>query len=127
MIKNIRKHAKRRLGLTPQKVVFTIEVRSISNLLPALAHLEKDAILSVCFERGGKMSCSTGVRFDPTSPGNSGTLEFNQKLALVATLYQESSGSFQEKTAKVSTLPLSIHPLPTHANNLPCPPSTLKS
>ena len=110
MIKSIRKHAKRRLGLTPQKVVFTIEVRSISNLLPALAHLE-DAVLSVCFERGGKMSCTTGVRFDPTAPGNTGTLEFNQKLALVATLYQEPSGSFQEKTAKVITL--SVLPINT--------------
>ena len=101
MIKSIRKHAKRRLGLTPQKVVFTIEVRNIKNLLPALAHLEKDAVLSVCFERGGKMSCSTGISFDPTATGTTGTLDINQKLALVATLYQETSGSFQEKTAKL--------------------------
>jgi hypothetical protein len=97
MIKSFKKHAKRRLGLTPQKVVFTIEVRSIRNL--SLANVEKDAVLSVCFERGGKMSCSTGIRFDPTR--NSGTLDINEKLSLIATLYQEANGSFQEKTAKL--------------------------
>lgn len=100
MFKKISKHAKRR-GLTPTKVLFTIEVKTVSNLLPVLANLDKDAILSVCFERGGKMSCSTGIPFDPLAANNTGVLEVNQNLSLVATLYQDINGAFQEKTAKL--------------------------
>jgi hypothetical protein len=46
------------------------------------------------------MSCSTGIPFD-CSPGSGGTLSVDQTLSLVATLYQESNGDFQEKTAKL--------------------------
>lgn len=46
------------------------------------------------------MSCSTGIPFD-CSPGSGGTLSVGQTLSLVATLYQESNGDFQEKTAKL--------------------------
>ena len=46
------------------------------------------------------MSCSTGLNFDGTA-GGKGILEVNQTLSLVATLYQESAGDFQEKTAKL--------------------------
>ena len=44
------------------------------------------------------MSCSTEVPFNPRSDG---TLVVEQTLSLVATLYQEASGEFQEKTAKL--------------------------
>ena len=46
------------------------------------------------------MSCSTGLNFDG-NPSGKGVLEVNQTLSLVATLYQESTGDFQEKTAKL--------------------------
>lgn len=46
------------------------------------------------------MSCSTGIHFD-SSPSAKGSLEVKQTLSLVATLYQEASGEFQEKTAKL--------------------------
>ena len=46
------------------------------------------------------MSVSTGLPFD-SSPVGKGILEVKQTLSLVATLYQESSGEFQEKTAKL--------------------------
>ena len=46
------------------------------------------------------MSCSTGIPFD-ASPEAEGFLEVQQTLSLVATLYQEASGEFQEKSAKL--------------------------
>ena len=46
------------------------------------------------------MSCSTGIPFDNT-PQSDGTLVVKQTLSLVATLYQEAAGDFQEKTAKL--------------------------
>ena len=46
------------------------------------------------------MSCSTGIPFDNT-PQSDGTLVVKQTLSLVATLYQEATGDFQEKTAKL--------------------------
>jgi hypothetical protein len=134
MMKKLSKHTKRR-GAQPTKVLFSIEVVSLCNLLPSLSSIGDDALLSVCFERyrltqilgrnvrafnpfcsfkvtffsslyylslrrGGKMSCSTGIPFD-CSPGSGGTLSVDQTLSLVATLYQESNGDFQEKTAKL--------------------------
>lgn len=46
------------------------------------------------------MSCSTGIPFN-SSPQSDGTLVVKQTLSLVATLYQEAAGDFQEKTAKL--------------------------
>lgn len=46
------------------------------------------------------MSCSTEIPFN-SSPRSDGTLTVKQTLSLVATLYQEASGEFQEKTAKL--------------------------
>lgn len=50
VMKKFTKHSKRR-GLLPTKVLFTIEVQNVVNLLPALTGIGEDAILSVCFER----------------------------------------------------------------------------
>lgn len=46
------------------------------------------------------MSCSTEIPFN-SSPRSDGTLTVKQTLSLVATLYQEASGEYQEKTAKL--------------------------
>mmetsp|Transcript_21921 Transcript_21921/g.21205 ORF Transcript_21921/g.21205 Transcript_21921/m.21205 type:complete len:403 (-) Transcript_21921:39-1247(-) len=99
MFKKISKHTKRK-GTNSQKVLFSIEVLSLSNLLPALLNIGHDVMLSVCFERGGKMCCSTDIPFDTSSTGK-GNLFIKQTLSLIATLYQEASGGFQEKSAKL--------------------------
>lgn len=50
MIKKLSKHTKRR-GAQPTKVLFSIDVVSLCNLLPSLSAIGDDALLSVCFER----------------------------------------------------------------------------
>ena len=50
MMKRLNKHSKRR-GAQPTKVLFSIEILSICDLLPALSTIGDDAMLSVCFER----------------------------------------------------------------------------
>lgn len=50
MMKKLSKHTKRR-GAQPTKVLFSIEVVSLCNLLPSLSSIGDDALLSVCFER----------------------------------------------------------------------------
>ena len=49
-MKRLNKHSKRR-GAQPTKVLFSIEILSICDLLPALSSIGDDAMLSVCFER----------------------------------------------------------------------------
>ena len=49
-MKKFSKHSRRR-GSHPIKVLFTIEVITLTKLLPSLAGIGDDAVLSVCFER----------------------------------------------------------------------------
>lgn len=74
----------------------------VGNILYEAVYLNHfiDFCFDIPFFRGGKMSCSTGIHFD-SSPSAKGSLEVKQTLSLVATLYQEASGEFQEKTAKL--------------------------
>jgi hypothetical protein len=91
MIRKISKHLKRR-GAHHVKILFSIDVQTVSDLLPALSAVGNDAILSVCFESGVYVS---NCHARPV------LFEVKQTLSLVATLYQETSGTFQDKTAKL--------------------------
>ncbi len=84
------------LGSEKMKVVFTVEVKQI--IFGGVAYSEFDgAVLSVCFERGGRLASSTDRLFN-ADKSNANTLDVNQPLSLAVTLYRDGSGALQEKT-----------------------------
>lgn len=82
----------RRVGMDTSKVLFQIHVRRLT--LPESIIAESSALLSVCFERGGKMASSSDHKSE--SPTNSKyVFDINETLSVVATLYKESTGGYQ--------------------------------
>lgn len=89
------KHASR-VGLKPVKALFSIEVVSVT--LPRSAPILDQAVLSVCFERGGKISSTSNVTYDKPAFAREVVVPFDQKVELVATLYKDfKTGRHQEK------------------------------
>ena len=93
-INSARKHVKR-IGLTTHKVLYSVEVKTI--MIPSI--LSKNAIMSICFERGGKISSSKNHQILQSKENV--TVSVNETLALMATLYREKSGVFQKKQGKI--------------------------
>lgn len=84
-----------RIGLTNHKVLFTIEIKTI--MVPSI--LSKNAIMSICFERGGKISSSKNHQI--LASQENVTINVNETLQLMATLYREKNGRFQKKQGKI--------------------------
>lgn len=93
----------------PVKLLFSIHV--IDCVMPANAFDDEvgddPIILSVCFERGHKISASKGMELDLQNFDDERTREniiltFNERVELCATLFQDpKSGKFLEKEGKV--------------------------
>jgi hypothetical protein len=108
---------KERLGLQKVKLLFSIYV--IDLVVPSTSFAkeaeaavnsgieETPLVLSVCFERGSKISSSKGKTYDRTNFDDERTKEevlltFNETLELCATLYKDPrTGKFQEKQGKI--------------------------
>lgn len=88
----------RRVGLETSKVLFQIHVRRLT--IPDSVVTESNALLSVCFERGGKMASSSDKMAD-VRVNSKYVLEINETLSVVATLYKESTGLYQTKKGKL--------------------------
>ena len=94
MFSSAKKHVKR-IGLTSHKVLFNVEVQSI--MIPSI--LSKSAAMSICFERGGKISSSKNHQILQSKDNE--TIIINETLSLMATLYREKDGKFQKKQGKI--------------------------
>ena len=89
------KHASR-VGLKPVKALFSIQIVSVT--LPRSTPILDQAVLSVCFERGGKISSTTNITYDKPAFVREVVVEFGQKVELMATLYKDfKTGRYQEK------------------------------
>jgi len=111
-INSARKHVKR-IGLTSNKVLYTVEVQTI--MIPSL--LSKNAVMSVCFERGGKNflilllllllllllggKMSSSKNYQILQSKDNVTVSVNETLALMATLYRQKNGAFEKKQGKI--------------------------
>jgi hypothetical protein len=104
MFKSLKKAKKSvsRIGCDTEKIVFSLEISSV-NFPDNFNDMEDHSILSVCFERGGKIASSSDKQFDfPTDPEDSKTFFVNETLALLATLYKDKkTGKYQEKKGKI--------------------------
>ena len=101
-LKKATKHASR-VGTDSVKVLFTIEVEKVVFTdEKTIKSITNGSLLSVCFERGGKLASSADQKVQfPAGPGPK-VLPIGESLSLVATLYRDQkSGTFQEKKGKI--------------------------
>lgn len=103
MFGTAKKHANR-VGCLPAKFMFTVHIKSV--MLPKDSPLiGSGTILSVCFERGGKISSTNNKSCDVSRQDPKGTLsviDINEKVELIATLYMDPhTNKYQEKTSKL--------------------------
>ena len=64
-------------------------------VLPPIRGIDKGDFLLVSFERGSKTTDSKEVKISDISSTGDMTIEFDENLVLDATLYRESSGTYQ--------------------------------
>jgi hypothetical protein len=88
-----------RVGTEPVKVLFTVVVDYVQ--LKDVTSVESGTMLSVCFERGGKISATKDKEFVYQYNHGPKTFVVNETLSLIATLYKEKSGRYQEKSGKI--------------------------
>jgi hypothetical protein len=89
-----------RVGLKPVRVLFSIQVESV--ILTRLSPVQDEAVVSVCFERGGKVSSTSNVTVEKPAYTREVVIPFNEKIELVATVYKDvRTGRFQEKVGKL--------------------------
>ena len=94
MFSSARKHIKR-VGLTSNKVLYNVEIKTVT--IPGI--LSKNSVMSICFERGGKIASSKN--YQTLQSNENTTISINETLSLMATLYREKNGSFQIKKGKI--------------------------
>lgn len=100
-----------RVGCASHKVLFTIYVNEIIFGVnvdgSAYDDIKKGDILSLCFERGGKLASTNDKMFlgnveCSDSQGTSISIfPVNESLSLVATVYTNSTGKYQQKKGKL--------------------------
>ena len=98
----IRRAAKQlqRAGCDNVKVLFTIDVDYIT--FKDVNTIESGSILSVCLERGGKISATANKEFTYQYNHGPKTFVVKEKVSIMATLYRDKkSGRFQEKSGKL--------------------------
>jgi hypothetical protein len=99
--KGVKKQAQR-VGTETVKIVFTLNIKAAH--IGTYHEVESGSVLSVCFERGGKLASSSDKVFsyDSNDKSEMKTFEFNESLALLATLYRDSkTHEYQEKKGKL--------------------------
>lgn len=99
-----------RIGFQPVKFITTLVVHQL--VLPVENHIKNNSVLSICFEKGGKISTSNDIVYDLDQTdinlverGDSNmsmVIELDERLELVSTLYRDPlSGVFQRKQGKI--------------------------
>jgi len=99
-----------RIGFQPVKFITTIVVHQL--VLPVENHIKNNSVLSICFEKGGKISTSDDIVYDLDqtdinlvergSSNMSMVIELDERLELVSTLYRDPlTGIFQKKQGKI--------------------------
>ncbi len=117
MIGNLKRRASR-IGLVNVKAAVNIDL--IELIIPNDDCVQDGSILSVCFERGGKISSTGNFIFDKETLDNSNPLQkkivlktvalpIYESVTLIATLYKDiKTGLYQEKTGEKLTLNFSL-------------------
>jgi hypothetical protein len=109
MLRKVKRHASR-MGLSKVKVLVTIDVTQL--VVPLQSPIVDGTILSVCFEKGGKLSVSKEFVFDlamnDINPMKTNaslkyiTIPIKERVELVTTMYKDGlTGDFQHKQGKV--------------------------
>jgi len=99
-----------RIGFQNVKFITTVVIHQL--VLPVENHIQNNSVLSICFEKGGKISNSNDIIYDLDQTdinlverGNSKlsmVIELDERLELVSTLYKDPlSGIFQKKQGKI--------------------------
>ena len=88
----------KRMGLKSYKALFSIRVLKVT--LPWEPSFADDPNVSVSFERGGKMASTTEQVLTRQS-NQTGESNYDEKLTLIATLFGNDTGDFQEKKGKI--------------------------
>ena len=85
------------------KILFSISVKELK--MPLNNAIKDGTILSVCFERGGKISTTKSkpiTKASCTVDKTSSYFKFDEKVELVATMYRDKKfGKYQRKRAKL--------------------------
>lgn len=104
----IAKKRANRIGCIPVKALFSIEIIDIqlSKAVITASRWEKTSQISVCFERGGKISATKNINVDKDDLIRQGQevvkILVDEKVELVATLYKNTkTNSYQEKSSKL--------------------------
>ena len=99
MIKRAAKQLQRS-GCDIIKVLFTIDVDYIT--FKDVSTIESGSILSICLERGGKISATANKEFSYQYNHGPKTFLVKEKVSIMATMYQDrKTGRFQEKSGKL--------------------------
>lgn len=100
MFKKAKKQLQR-VGTEVVKAVFSIDVQSVH--IAEYQDIEEGALVSVCFERGGKICSSSDKNIIIGSTRGPLSVSIDETLALVATLYRDPKNScaFQDKKGKL--------------------------
>lgn len=89
-----------RVGLKPVKALFSIQVETVT--MVRACPVQDQAVLSVCFERGGKVSSTSNVIYEKPAYVREVVVPFHEKIELVATLFKDfRTGIYQEKIGKL--------------------------
>ena len=88
----------KRMGLKSYKALFSIRVLKIT--LPWDPSFVDDPNVSVSFERGGKMASTTEQELS-RQVNQTAVSNYDEKLTLIATLFGNDAGDFQEKKGKI--------------------------
>lgn len=83
------------------KFVFDIQINSVTLKKPG-QNLEKDCTVSVLIERGSKHHVATTEKEAKVGSTGDAVIIIAETLSLEATMYQESTGSYQEKVGKLT-------------------------
>ena len=87
-----------RIGLKSYKALFSIRVLKVC--LPWEPSFADDPNVSVSFERGGKMASTTEQELVRRA-NQTAESHYDQKLTMIATLFGNEAGDFQEKKGKI--------------------------
>lgn len=118
MIRKVKQRASR-VGLQKCQFLFSINITQL--IVSNDSQIPPNAVLNICFEKGGKISASNEIVFDMNrndvnplnKPGNlkNATIPIDERVELVVTMYKESaSGVLQAKRGKLILRQLKRNP-----------------
>lgn len=90
--------AVKRAGSSQVKFLFKVEVQ-YAVIPKSKGDITSTSLISIGFEKGSKVTATKDIR--PSESGSDWKIDVKETLSLVITLYRDSSGSYQEKKARL--------------------------